>query len=971
MTEPTTHRLPQVAKAKGRAMTSAGNLPVRLDDPDAAWFVETGGLDVFLTEYWDGAPVSNAKHLLRAGPGRLVFGVGRGDGSLVATAKGLPDTNLRQLRLGDLAESDLEMDLSVQLDAWVAEVGASVSRQIEPRPRIDLLLDPSAEQPAYAIDAGAVVSVRPGGVLWVRPEDPAAAYLGTETLGEDGEWLPLTSDTWLSIGFTSSLTTLPTREMLAQGMLLPGLTEFHRLALGAEHFNRRVLVADVANEQVARTVHRRQDREEARQTLFNVMNRRNPVVDVGGSALMAAVTLIGKREGIDFRMPPPRRGQGLEGPSLDDILGASQVRSRKVRLSQEDRWWLGDSGAMLGYRSEDRQPLALLPDPLGRYRAFDPSAGRSYRVNSKTADEIDHEAWMFYRPLPEDRAVNAADLLRFAGKGMASDLVRFAISGLLASLLMLAPAVALGILADRILPTLSGSMLVQIAIALAVFALVGVALLMVQGTALMRLEGRTAARLSAATWDRLLRLRPGFYREYTAGDLAVRLSVFQVLRDQISGVVANALFSIVFLAPTLGLLFFYDMGLAWLSIGVGLVALAATACFGFLQIAPQRRRYAASRRLSGELFQFINGMSKLRSAGAEPSAFASWARGYREQHLAGIQIGRLSEPLVALNAAVPALAAALLFAFVLLRGADRPTITDFLVIYAVSMTFYTAIVALGRSFEGLAALAPGYEQVKPILNELPHGRPDVLAPTELNGEIHFDHVSFRYSENGPLIIDDVSIHARAGEFVAIVGESGAGKSTLVQLALGLEQPSSGGVYYDGRDLAHLDPRAVRRQIGVVTQDGALQPGNILDNIIGLRDDLTIDDAWRAARLAAVDEEMNAMPMGMFTPVSDGSTTFSGGQVQRIRIAAALVRRPRILFLDEATSWLDARSQAQVMQGLDNLAATRIVIAHRLSTIRRAERIYVLERGRVVQQGTFDELFEMEGTFRTLALRQMA
>ena len=971
MTEPAPNNLSQLAKSKGRAMTSAGNLPIRLDDPDAAWFVETGGLDIFLTEYRDGAPVSNAKHLLRAGPGRLVFGVGRGDGFLVATAKGLPDTNLRQLRLGDLAESDLEMDLSVQLDAWVSELGASVSRQIEPRPRIDLLLDPSAEQHAHAIDAGAVVSVRPGGVLWVRPEDPTAAYLGTETLGADGEWLPLTSDTWLSIGFASSLITLPTRKMFAQGKLLPALTEFHRLALGAEQFNRRVLVADVANEQVARTVHRRQDRENARQTLFNVMNRRYPAAEVSGSALMATLMQIGKREGIDFRMPPSRRRQEPEGPSLDDILDVSQVRSRKVRLSQEDRWWLGDSGAMLGYRQEDGQPLALLPDLLGRYRAVDSTTGKSFTVNSKTAGEIDLEAWFFYRPLPEDRAVNAADLLWFAGKGMASDLVRFAISGLLASLLMLSPAVALGILADRILPTLSGNMLVQITIALVVLSMVFVSFLMVQGTGLMRLEGRAAARLSAATWDRLLRLRPGFYREYTAGDLAVRLGVFQVMRDQTSGVVANALFSIVFLAPTLGLLFFYDVSLAWLSIGVGLVALAATACFGVLQIAPQRRRYTASRRLSGELFQFINGMSKLRSAGAEPSAFASWARGYREQHLAGIQIGRLSEPLMALNASVPALAAALLFAFVLLRGADRLAIADFLVIYAVSMTFYTAIVGLGRSFEGLAALAPGYEQVKPILNELPHGRPDVLAPTELNGEIHFDRLSFRYSENGPLIVDDVSIHARPGEFVAIVGESGAGKSTLLQLALGLEQPSSGGVYYDGRDLAHLDPRAVRRQIGAVMQDGALQPGNILDNIIGLRDDLTIDDAWRAARLAAVDEDLNAMPMGMFTSVSDGSTTFSGGQVQRIRMAAALVRRPRILFLDEATSWLDARSQGEVMQGLDNLAATRIVIAHRLSTIRRAERVYVLERGRVVQQGTFDELFEMEGTFRTLALRQMA
>ena len=971
MTGPASNSLSQVAKSKGFSVASAGNRPIRLDDPDVAWFVETGGLDVFLTEYRDGAQVSNAKHLLRAGPGRLVFGVGNGDGSLVATAKGLPDTDLRRLRLEDLERSDLETDLSGQLDAWVSDVGASVSRQIEPRPRIDLLLDSSPEQHAHAIDAGAVVSVRPGRVLWVRPEDPTAAYLGTETLGEDGEWLPLTSDTWLSNGFASSLNALPTRKMFAEGKLFSALPEFHRLALGAEQFNRRVLVADVANEQVARTVHRRQDREDARQTLFNVMNRRDQAAEVGGSDLMATLIQIGKREGIDFRMPPPRGGRESEGPSLDDILDVSVVRSRKVRLSQDDRWWLGDSGAMLGFREADGQPLALLPDLLGRYRAFDPSTGRSFKVNSKTADEIDHEAWFFYRPLPEDRAVNAVDLLWFAGKSMVSDLVRFAISGLLAGVLMLAPAVALGILADRILPTLSGNMLVQITIALVVFALVGVALLMVQGTAMMRLEGRTAARLSAATWDRLLRLRPGFYREYTAGDLAVRMSVFQVLRDQVSGAVANALLSIVFLAPTLGLLFFYDTGLAWLSIAVGLLALLATACFGFFQIKPHRRRYAAARHLSGELFQFINGMNKLRSAGAEPSAFASWARGYRQQHLAGIQIGRFNEPLVAFNAAIPALAAALLFIFVLLRGADGPEMGDFLVVYAVSMTFYTAVVGFGRSFEALAALAPGYEQVKPVLNELPQGRADGLAPTELNGEIHFDHVSFRYSENGPLIIDDVSIHARPGEFVAIVGESGAGKSTLVQLALGLEQPSSGGVYYDGRDLSHHDPRVVRRQIGVVMQDGALQPGNILDNIIGLTEDLTIDDAWRAARLAAVDQDLNAMPMGMFTPVSDGSTTFSGGQVQRIRIAAALVRRPRIVFLDEATSWLDARSQAEVMRGLDNLAATRIVIAHRLSTIRRAERIYVLERGRVVQQGTFNELFEMEGAFRTLALRQMA
>ena len=264
---------------------------------------------------------------------------------------------------------------------------------------------------------------------------------------------------------------------------------------------------------------------------------------------------------------------------------------------------------------------------------------------------------------------------------------------------------------------------------------------------------------------------------------------------------------------------------------------------------------------------------------------------------------------------------------------------------------------------------PGAEQVAPILAAEPdrvsHG-----APVVLEGEVRFDRVSFRYPGGG-FPIHEISLHAKPGEFIAIVGESGSGKSTLVRLALGLEEPSSGAVYYDGRDLARLDHTSVRRQIGTVVQDGDLLSGTVLDCIVGVTKDLTIDDAWRAARQAAVDRDIAAMPMGMHTHVSESAATFSGGQGQRIRIAAALVRRPRIVFLDEATSWLDSRSQAETMAGIEQSTATRIVIAHRLSTIRKANRIYVLQAGRVVQSGQFDELFGVEGPFRELARRQMA
>ena len=970
------HRLAELAVSLGEPVAGAGNRPIHLDDPNTVWFVERGALDVFLVEYREGEAASSSKHLLRAGQDRLAFGVGKSGASLATIAKGIPGSRLRRARLEDLLEHDVGGELARQVDAWLSELAAAVARQIEPHPRPSLLLDPANPGESLDAESGSVLSTRPGGVVWAAADDVgAAAYLGTEDLDENGTGLvPLTSETWLTLWGPARVTGVSSRDLSGDGRLLRALAEFHRLALDAEETNRLLLLADEANEQTARAAHRSLDQRRARQGLFAVLGTDRPVAEEGGSPLLSALKLIGEQEGIVFRPAPRRRAAavstGVEA-SLQDILNVSGIRCRKVRLSSEDRWWLGDSGAMLGFRRDDGRPVALLPGVAGRYRAVDPASGRSARLDAGGAGGIDEDAWIFYRPLPDDRPLGAKDLLRLAGGGMSVDFVRFAAVGFLAGALMMVPAIAVGMLADWVLPSAAGGMLVQVIIALVAFALVGVLLQMLQGTAMMRLEGRATARIGAAIWDRLLGLPPSFFRRFTAGELTVRMSSFQLLRDQVSGVVANALLALIFVLPTLGLLFFYNAALAWLSLGIGLLSLAVTCAFGLLQIAPQRRRYAASRRLAGELLQFIAGMGKLRSAGAEASAFASWARGYREQQLAAMQIGRLDEHLVAFSAAVPALAGAALFAAALWQGPDQLTVGDFLVAYTVSVLFFTAVTGLGRSFQAIAAIVPRYEQVKPILAALPDSRTTEAAQVELGGDVHFDHVSFRYTEDGPLIIDDVSIRARPGELVAIVGESGAGKSTLLRLALGLEEPSAGGIYYDSRDLANLDRRSVRRQIGVVTQDGALQPGNILDNIVGMGDDLTIDDAWRAAQLADVDGDIAAMPMEMFTIVGDSSATFSGGQLQRIRIAAALVRDPRIVFLDEATSWLDARSQAQVMRGIETLSATRIVIAHRLSTIRKAERIYVLQAGRVVQEGAFDELFEVKGVFRDLVQRQMA
>ena len=348
-----------------------------------------------------------------------------------------------------------------------------------------------------------------------------------------------------------------------------------------------------------------------------------------------------------------------------------------------------------------------------------------------------------------------------------------------------------------------------------------------------------------------------------------------------------------------------------------------------------------------------------------------WAGDSRKQKQAELELGRLEEHLQAFSAALPFLTAAMLFLAVALQEPGTVTVGGFLVIFIGFTVFQAAVARLADSFGAVAAIMPALDQIRPFLAEPPETSVEGEPVGNLGGEVLFDHVTFRYDADGPLILDDVSIRARPGEFVAIAGESGAGKSTLFRLALGLEQPSSGSVYYDGRDLRHLNLKQLRRKIGVVPQEVRLHPEDIWDNIVGDNDVATAEDAWAAARIASVDKEIAAMPMGMLTCVGASASVTSGGESQRIVIAQALMRNPRVLLLDEATNWLDNDSQARVMENLARLSSTRFVIAHRLSTLRQADRIFVMQAGKVVQEGTFAELAETEGAFQDLVRRQFA
>ena len=967
--------LGELAVSASELRSAAANRPVHLNDPGVAWYVEHGALDISVVEHADGEIRSSFKHILRLKPGRLAFGVdgqATADG-LALVAKGFPETRLRRISICLLAdeiakevgENGLRDEVVAEVDAWIGDFAAAVAREIEPRPRPALRLVPG--QAPGTITTGALFAER--GVAWLSGEDLEADFLQVEESRAGGPGLmPVTREAWSDLRRTAGVTCVSSRDLGVETLLGRALPEFHRLALGTETINRRLLLVDDANLQLATVFQRRHDELAARQGLAGLFAPRRKRPAHGDQALVAALEAVGRHEGISIRVPAVAPGREA---SLPDILAASGVRARRVRLAVEHRWWLGDSGAMLAFRREDDQPLALLPGASGRYRLLDPISGRSKRADAETAGGLLEEAWFLYRALPNDGPVGMKELFDVASGNLAGDLIRLSVAGVGAGVLALVPAVAVNLLIGSVIPSGDLGTLIRFTSVIAWIAFVAALAHMFRGAALMRLEGRVAARITAAIWDRLLRSKPGFIRNFTAGDLAVRAMAFQNLRDRVSGAVADALLSTLFLLPMFGLVFWYDAAMGWLTLGFGLATFTITSVLVVFLVEPQRRHFALARRLAGDLFQFLNGITKLRATGAEGSAFAAWANRYREQKRAEIQIAVLSEHVAAFSAAVPALGSAALFAVALRQDQDSLVPADFLAVYTASMVFYMAVVTLGQSLASAASVIPGCEQVHPILeaetdSTLPRGG----ARATLEGEITFHRVSFRYSEDGPMVLEDISLYARPGEFVAIVGESGSGKSTLFRIALGLEEPFSGAVYYDGMDLAHLDRDMVRRQVGVVTQDDSLVGGNVLNNIIGVGSELTVDDAWHAARQASVAHDIAAMPMEMYTSVGERGSTFSGGQNQRIRIAAVLVHNPRILFLDEPTSWLDTRSQAETMEGIARSVGTRIVIAHRLSTIRNADRIYVLRAGRVVQAGAFDELMEESGPFRDLAQRQM-
>ena len=651
--------------------------------------------------------------------------------------------------------------------------------------------------------------------------------------------------------------------------------------------------------------------------------------------------------------------------ALEYILQPSGIIRRNVTLPP--KWYRDASGAMIGIRKDDGSLIAMIPNGWGGYFYRDRDSGKKVRIRRKTAENIESSAIAFYLPFPQTK-LTLKSLLKY--------MIRMITVG---DIVMLAAAMLVVTLVGLLMPWLNKLLFSDVLVSGSTAALAGIGIFMicvtvsrmlftsVQSLMSTRITQKIYFSTQAASMMRILSLPPSFFREFSAGELNKRSDYIGALCNQIADMVLNtgltAVFSLIYLSEV----FLYAPSLVVPSLLITLLTLLISVIHVIVQIGVSRKGMLAAGRESGLTYQLISGIQKIRLAGAERRAFAKWGKSFAK---AAKYI--YSPPFFLKISSVITLAISLIGTIILYSVSVRSgvSVAEYYAFNSAYGMVNSAFLAIAGIAAGIAQLKPMLEMAGPIMNTEPETAEEKKMVTGLSGRIELNNISFKYEDSDRMILDNLSLTIRPGQYVAIVGKTGCGKSTLLRIMLGFETPQKGTVYYDRHDIRKTDLRSLRRRIGTVLQSGKLFNGNIYSNITIAAPWLTLDEAWEAAEIAGIADDIRRMPMGMHTLISEGQGGISGGQRQRILIARAVAPKPSILMFDEATSALDNLTQKQVSESLDKMKCTRIVIAHRLSTIRQCDRIIMLEDGKIIEDGTYDELIKKNGKFAEMTERQL-
>ena len=648
---------------------------------------------------------------------------------------------------------------------------------------------------------------------------------------------------------------------------------------------------------------------------------------------------------------------------LNYALGQFDIEYRKVELN--DNYEPDPNAPLLIFTFTDI-PVVLFPKGKDKYSYINYATGKKTKIDASLVNRLEIEALSFYRPLPSKK-VSIKEYLKYITKSVRPlDVVLLLLFAALTSAVGMVLPYLTKVLTGDIVQNKDISQFIYYSIYVVATAIGLLMMKAIQGFVNTRIGIKIEKAVLAATMSKVLALPPSFFKKYNTGELTSRFNSIPRLASVIlNGVFITAVSVVMSLAYLVQLVSFAPV----LILPVTLILLVSTTfsiIISLLQKSYQKKALELSSKESGVTYELINGIQKIRLSGSEKRVFAKWANYYSRSAKVIYQpplILRLSTTITLLITLLGNIA---LYYCSVRYNVDVGNYMAFTTSYGVLSAAFSSVVGMvGIIF----TIQPIYDMARPILESEVENSQGKKALKSISGNIKIENVSFRYTDTGPLIVDNLSLNIKEGEYIAIVGQTGCGKSTLVRLLLGFEKPISGKVYYDDNDLDELDVSSLRRNIGTVMQNGSLFHADIYSNIIISSPGLSEEDAWAAAEIANIADDIREMPMGMKTVISEGQGGISGGQKQRIMIARAIVHKPKILIFDEATSALDNTTQKSISESINKLNCTRIVIAHRLSTIKNADRIIMLEGGKIIEDGDYQTLIDKKGKFAELVERQ--
>lgn len=940
--------------------------PFGLDDVHAIFLVQGGHVDLYLARAGHAADDDTRIHITRLEAGALVLGF---DPQTVPAGWEVTLLPARGARLEMVFEDDIQ-NMPAQIEAWIQRLTEACMPSHEPVSPRSLAVG----QTLTVVDKQcAVRGAEP--VIWLQDLSGQGVQFGDlEARVAHGMVFPMGQAAWVQAHRGQRLSARATAEVLADGSWWPALIAFQGLLAQA------LLHRSQANAATAQV--RLAERVQADARVFDATLRHMmaPMADAGpqlarGTAaqpLLRACQALGQVQGINFQWPGASEADfSTQADPVLALCRAARVKYRQVAL--DAGWHRREGLPLLAYRAADGAPVALLPRRGQGYQLYDPQDDTTVPVSDELAASLRPLGVMFYRAFAP-QPIRLRQLAAFGLLGSWRDLgLALGLALLVSGLGLLTPMIT-AIVFDEVIPGADRSRMAETMAFLLAATVASLFLGLCRDHVFLRIETRAETSVQAAVFDRLLSLPAHFFRRYTAGELAQRAYAIGQIRSLLTQSALGALFSGLFALLNLAYLLWLHPLLALLAVGLTTLTLVVLGVVSVFYLRVHAAMVDKGAQNAGLTLQLVAAMSKLRVAGAERRAYAQWMRLSNELNQLGLQAERIGQRFAVFNTVYSPLSLAVVYGLIglLLARPQGPGLStgELLAFSSAYGAFSGGVIQVAQVALGLLAAVPLYRSVQPILDAEPEADVSKPAAPPLKGQIELSQVSMRYRPDAPWVLNKVSLVVEPGQFVAIVGPSGAGKSSIFRLLLGFERPESGSVSFDGHDLAHYDVASVRQQMGVVLQSAKLFRGELFENIAcGVP--CTLDEAWEAARLAGLADDIQAMPMGMKTLVGDDGAGLSGGQRQRLMIARAVVGKPRILLFDEATSALDNRTQALVSQSLEGLNATRVVIAHRLSTIVRADRIFVVDAGRIVQSGTYEELLAQPGLFGDLARRQLA